>query len=83
MDAVPAWASNLEIYWEEPRAARMNRRLAAFSRVIAFDKRGTGLSDRPGGAPTLEQRMDDVSAVMDAAGCERAALIGFWGGEDR
>ena len=53
------------------------RRLASFSRLILFDKRGTGLSDRVGALPTLEERMDDVRAVMDAAGSERAALLGI------
>ncbi len=77
---VPAWASNIELYPEDPRAARLNERLASFSRLIRFDKRGTGLSDRLGGSPTLEERMDDVRAVMDAVGSERAALLGFWEG---
>jgi class 3 adenylate cyclase len=77
---VPAWASNVEVYWESPLAARLNWRLASFGRLIMFDKRGTGLSDRPGTAATLETRMDDVRAVMDAADSERAALIGFWEG---
>ncbi len=74
---MPAWASNIELYPEDPRAARLNERLASFSRLIRFDKRGTGLSDRLGGSPTLEERMDDVRAVMDAVGSERAALLGF------
>lgn len=77
---VPAWASNIEIYPEDPRAAWLDRRLASFSRLITFDKRGTGLSDRFGGSPTLEARMDDVRAVLDAVGSERAALIGYWEG---
>lgn len=77
---VPSWASNIELYWEEPRAAALQRRLASFSRLIAFDKRGTGLSDRGGGSPTLEERMDDVRAVMDAVASQRAALVGFWEG---
>lgn len=77
---VPAWASNIELYWEDPRASHLNRRLASFSRLILFDKRGTGLSDRLGGSPTLEARMDDVRAVMDAVGSERAVLVGFWEG---
>ena len=55
--------------------ARFWRRLASFSRLILLDKRGTGLSDRVTGVPTLEERMDDVRAVMDAAGSERAALV--------
>jgi pimeloyl-ACP methyl ester carboxylesterase len=75
---VPGWVSNVEACWEEPRYARFLARLASFSRLILFDKRGTGLSDRvPDTAlPTLEQRMDDVRAVMDAAGSERAAVFG-------
>lgn len=75
---VPGWVSHVEFQWEEPACASAFRRLASFSRLIVFDKRGTGLSDRvPEAAlPTLEQRMDDVRAVMVAAGSERAALIG-------
>ncbi len=76
---VPGWVSNVEVAWEEPRVARFLERLAAFSRLILFDKRGTGLSDRvPDDAlPTLEERMDDVRAVMDAIGSERAAIFGW------
>ena len=73
---VPGWVSNVELMWEEPGYARLLGRLASFSRLILFDKRGTGLSDRPGGLPDLEQRMDDVRAVTDAAGSESAALLG-------
>jgi pimeloyl-ACP methyl ester carboxylesterase len=75
---VPGWISNIELMWEEPGHARLLRRLASFSRLILFDKRGTGLSDPVPleRLPTLEQRMDDVRAVMDAAGSERAALFG-------
>jgi pimeloyl-ACP methyl ester carboxylesterase len=75
---VPGWISNIELMWEEPAHARLLRRLASFSRLILFDKRGTGLSDPVpvDRLPTLEQRMDDVRAVMDAAGSERAALFG-------
>jgi class 3 adenylate cyclase len=62
---------------KEPRAAQFYNRLASFCRVIRFDKRGTGFSDRVGTIPTLEQRMDDVRAVMDAVGAERAALLGI------
>ena len=74
---VPGFVSHLELDWAEPRSAGFLRRLASFSRLIRFDKRGTGLSDRPGGLPDLETRMDDVRAVMDAAGSERAALFGY------
>lgn len=63
---VPGWLSNVEMMWENPQLARCLRRLASFSRLIVFDKRGTGLSDRVAELPTLEQRMDDVRAVMDA-----------------
>ena len=75
---VPGWVSHLEHDWDEPSSARFLNRLASFSRLIRLDKRGTGLSDRvsPAELPTLEERMDDVRAVMDAAGSERAALLG-------
>jgi pimeloyl-ACP methyl ester carboxylesterase len=73
---VPGWLSNVEMMWENPMLARFLRRLASFSRLIVFDKRGTGLSDRVAELPTLEQRMDDVRAVMDAVGSARAALFG-------
>lgn len=75
---VHGWVSHLELLWEQATAARSLRRLASFSRLILFDKRGTGLSDPVpvDQLPTLEQRMDDVRAVMDAAGSERAALMG-------
>ncbi len=75
---VMGWVSNIDEFWTEPSYARFLTRLASFSRLIVFDKRGTGLSDRvhESELPTLEQRMDDVRAVMDAAGSERAALFG-------
>ena len=75
---VMGWVSHLEYFWREPSFARFLLRLASFSRLILFDKRGTGLSDRVpiNQLPTLEQRMDDVRAVMDAVGSEHAALIG-------
>jgi pimeloyl-ACP methyl ester carboxylesterase/DNA-binding CsgD family transcriptional regulator len=73
---VMGWVSHLDEFWEEPSFARFLRRLASFSRLILFDKRGTGLSDRVADVPTLEQRMDDVRAVMDAVGSYRAALMG-------
>jgi class 3 adenylate cyclase len=75
---VPGWISNVELMWEEPAHAHLLQRLASFSRLILFDKRGTGLSDPVplDRLPTLEQRMDDVRAVMDAAGSERAAIFG-------
>lgn len=73
---VPGWFTNVELTWEDPHKARFYNRLASFSRVILFDKRGTGLSDREAHAYALEERMDDVRAVMDASGSKRAALLG-------
>jgi class 3 adenylate cyclase len=75
---VPGWISNVEESWEVPEYAHFLSRLASFSRLILFDKRGTGLSDRVSNEslPTLEQRMDDVRAVLEAAGSEQAALFG-------
>ena len=72
---VQGFVSNVELLWQQPTLAAFNRRLAGFCRLIRFDKRGTGMSDRVGIAP-LETRMDDVRAVMDAAGASRAALLG-------
>jgi pimeloyl-ACP methyl ester carboxylesterase len=74
---VAGWVSHIECAWEDPFFSRFVRRLACFSRLVLLDRRGTGLSDRVGELPTLEQRMDDVRAVMDAAGIERAALFGL------
>ena len=74
---VPGFVSNVEATWQSPSRANFFRRLASFSRLILFDKRGTGLSDRGSQVFTLEQRMDDVRAVMDASGLERAALFGI------
>src|SRR3989338_5112109 len=75
---VHGWISHIEHLWEEPSVARFLRRLASFSRLILLDKRGTGLSDPVplDKLPTLEERMDDLRAVMDAVGSERAALMG-------
>jgi len=75
---VMGWVSHLEYFWKHPLFAAFLNRLASFSRLILFDKRGTGLSDRVplSQLPTLEQRMEDVHAVMDAVGSERAVLIG-------
>lgn len=73
---IPPFVSHVELAWQIPSLAAFNRQLAAFSRLITFDKRGTGMSDRVTGAPSLEVRMDDVRAVMDAAGSERAAILG-------
>ena len=74
---VPGFVSNIELIWERPEWANFFSRLAGFSRLILFDKRGTGLSDRIAGIANLEERMDDVRAVMDAGGSERAALFGI------
>ena len=74
---VPGWVSHLEYGWEEPRYAAFLKRLASFSRLILLDRRGTGMSDSIGGRmPTLEERMDDVRAVLDAVGSERATVMG-------
>jgi len=73
---VPGFVSHVEFAWEDASYAQFLQQLASFSRLILFDKRGTGLSDRITGIPSLEQRMDDVRAVMDAVGSERAALCG-------
>lgn len=76
---VMGWISNVDEFWTEPSFARFLERLAKFSRLIIFDKRGTGLSDRVDDKhlPSIEQRMDDVRAVMDAAGSKKAALLGI------
>ena len=73
------WVSNIDLQWDEPHLSAFLKRLASFSRLITFDKRGVGLSDRVALSelPTLEERMDDLRAVMDAAGSERAALLGI------
>jgi len=73
----PGGMSHLDYYWKEPGARRWLEGLGKFSRVARFDKRGTGLSDRGAGIPTFEERMDDIRAVMDAAGFEDAVLVGF------
>ena len=73
---VPGWISNIEVFWEDPALARFFTRLASFSRLILFDKRGTGLSDRVADMPGLEVRMDDVRAVMGAVGSDQATLFG-------
>ena len=72
---VPTWISQVEHLWEEPRAAGFCERLGSFARVIMFDRRGAGLSDPVLGTPPLEDQMDDVLAVMDAAGSDRAAIF--------
>jgi pimeloyl-ACP methyl ester carboxylesterase len=74
---VPGFISHVELWWAEPAIGRFYERLASFSRLILFDKRGTGLSDPIQGPQPLEERMEDMRAVMDAAGSERAALVGL------
>jgi class 3 adenylate cyclase len=75
--AAPDFVSHVEVQWEAAGWAAFLRGVAEHARVLVFDKRGTGMSDRVAGVPTLEERSDDIRAVMDAAGSERAALIGF------
>ena len=76
---VPGWVTHLEAHWEDPLVGRFAERLAGFSRLILFDKRGTGLSDPVSreALPTLEMRMEDVHAVLDAVGSKKAALFGI------
>jgi class 3 adenylate cyclase len=74
---VPGFVSHVELIWEDPTAARFLRRLISFSRLILYDRRGQGLSDRPGRPATLEESMDDLRAVIDAAGARRAGIIGI------
>jgi pimeloyl-ACP methyl ester carboxylesterase len=73
---IPPWISQVEYLWSEESLVRVMERLTTFARVVTFDRRGSGLSDPFSGAPTLEEQMDDVLAVMDAAGSERAAVVG-------
>jgi pimeloyl-ACP methyl ester carboxylesterase len=72
----PGWLSNVGLIFENPLTASFYNRIASFARVIVFDKRGTGLSDKPGPMPTLEERMDDVRAVMESAGIDCAIPFG-------
>jgi class 3 adenylate cyclase len=74
---VPGFVSNVETIWQSPEQSAFFRRLASFCRVILFDKRGTGMSDRGSQIFSLEQRMHDVRAILDAVGSERAALFGI------
>lgn len=74
---VPGFISHLEHQWDDPELARFLERLATFSRVITFDKRGTGMSDRDSFAPTLEERMADMLAVIEAVNSKQAALFGI------
>ncbi len=81
---VHGWVSHLEVYWEQPRYARFMRRLSRNMRVLLFDKRGVGMSDRVAQAPDLGMLADDVRAVLDAAGVQRAALLAYgWPGPDQ
>ncbi len=74
---VPGFVSNVEAIWQSPNRSRFLRRLASFCRVIIFDKRGTGMSDRGSQIFTLEQRMHDVQAILNEVGSDRAALFGI------
>ena len=74
---VPGWASHIDFAWEDPNVRRFLERLGSFAHVVWFDKRGTGLSDKVADLPILEVRVDDVRAVMDAVGWERAAIMGM------
>ncbi|MDH3899683.1 MAG: alpha/beta hydrolase, partial [Gammaproteobacteria bacterium] len=74
---VPGFISQIENSWDEPGLAGWLRRLGSFSRVIMFDKQGTGLSDGGGELPGMDERMDNIRAVMDAQGVERAAIFGI------
>ena len=77
---VPGFVSHVEVAWEEPRLARFLTCLASFSRLIVFDKRGTGMSDPVADPPSMDERMDDIGAVMDAVGSARAADVRHLGG---
>jgi pimeloyl-ACP methyl ester carboxylesterase len=77
MVLAPGTVSHLGLDWERPDRVGLIERLSSFCRLIRFDKRGTGLSDRPLTVATLEQRTDDIRAVMEAAGSERAVLLGI------
>ena len=73
---VPGFVSNIELVWENPVFAHSRKRMSSFARALYFDKRGTGLSDRDSGIPSLDERVEDLSAVMNAAEVERAAFVG-------
>src|SRR5919201_878011 len=74
---VPTWIHQVEHVWNEPSLVACYSRMGEFARLITFDRRGSGLSDPMIGAPTLEEQMDDILAVMDAVGSERAAMLGM------
>ena len=73
---VPGWVSNIDLMWDDPKMSDFLTKLTSFTRLILFDKRGTGLSDRLSEVSTLEERMDDINSVMDAVDCEKAVLFG-------
>src|ERR687883_306013 len=73
---VPGFVSHVELLWEEPHCARFLERLGSIGRLILFDRRGLGMSDRPGRPPTMEESADDLRAVLDAVGSESVALMG-------
>ena len=74
--SAPGTMSHLALSWDEPRTVQMIERMSRFARFIRFDKRGTGMSDRVTDAATLEERADDIRAVMDAAGSDQAVVLG-------
>ncbi|MDQ2681940.1 MAG: alpha/beta fold hydrolase, partial [Chloroflexota bacterium] len=74
---IPGYISHIEHHWRNPRYAQHLTRFGSLARIIKFDKRGTGMSDRSAGVPTMDERIDDIRAVMDAAGSERAVLYGY------
>jgi len=74
---IPGWVTHLALDWREPRWVGWFERMTAFARIVRFDKRGTGMSDRPPGVPTADERMADALAVMDAAGLSRAHVLGW------
>src|ERR1700712_2116460 len=77
MLAIPPFAQNIELMWERPEYSSMFERVGRFARVVHFDKRGTGMSDRGAAVATLDERVEDIRAVMDAAGLPRAVGHGF------
>jgi pimeloyl-ACP methyl ester carboxylesterase len=74
---IPGWVTHLALDWQEPRWVGWLERMTAFARIVRFDKRGTGMSDRPPGIPTADERMADALAVMDAVGLARAHVLGW------
>src|SRR6476619_7646004 len=74
---IPGWVSHLALDWEDPEWARWCERISSFARLIRFDKRGTGMSDRPAGIPTPDERMADARAVLAAVGVEAAHVLGW------